>query len=280
MEHYISAGIKENLGKTRLNLFDKLVGRTKQRKLAELLHYKYCLMNGINNVKFNGRYPFCPLYNATEFFSALFSFGNFVSNILSYMYFISPLKELGLVLVLNKIGMYINLVTWASATTFHINDTIFTRNLDYFSSFLNILFFFYITQIRLFFMFFSPKRVVLSSHILIVFFGVIYFIHVYYMAFIEFNFSLNKSVCTALFVAAITQCLYIVYVYSKHKHSLYLLVFSLGFLFSGWVESLDLPPMFYLVDSHATFHLLTIIFTPFYYAFLKKDLTLNNWFLK
>lgn len=280
MESYISKNVKENLGKVRLTFIDKLVRRTKQRKLAEFFHYKYCLSNGINNIKLNGRYPFLPLYGTTEFFSAFFSFGNFLSSILSYMHFISPIETRCLVLTLNKIGMYINLLTWASSTAFHINDTTVTRNLDYFSSFLNILFFFYIVHTRLFLLFFGAKKAGLLSRILGLFVSMLYIVHVYYMFFIDFNFSLNKSLCGALFVAGVLGCLYLAYMYSKHKHSLYLTIFALGFMFSGWIETLDIPPMLYLVDSHALFHLLTIFFIPFYYAFLREDLVLHNWFLK
>lgn len=275
MEMYIRRETHKHMHSTRMGIFDMLVMRSKKQKLEELFHYKYCVRNNINNVKFNGRYPFKRVLGATEFFSALFSLGNLLSNVLSYMHFLGPVVQRGNLFRLNRVYLAVNILTWAFSAMFHVNDTTLTRNLDYFCGFLNICVSFYLTATRILLSIASTKAAA-YTRVVLVCVAVLYPAHCLYMAFVRFNFAVHKYLCGSLFVTLILGLLYLSLMYFPSAHAACLAVFALGFLLSAWVETLDFPPILYLLDSHACFHLITMVFTPFYYAFLRKDLALHN----
>lgn len=276
MEKYIHDNVEKNIAKARLSLLDNIVLRRKKQKLEELFHYRYCLSRNINNTKFNGRYPFRPLLGATEFFSALFSLGNLVSNMYSYIHFISPLKLQCITSKLVKAHLCISILTWVFSAWFHINDTAITRNLDYFCGFLNICFFLYCAAVRLTLEFCRDAHLSLYMRTLFLMFTALYLAHVCYMTLVRFDFVLHKFLCGTLFAMAIALWLHISYMHFPKPHALYLMVFAGGTLASALVEIADVPPVFYLIDSHALFHLMTMVFTPFYYLFVRDDLVLNK----
>lgn len=276
MEKYIIENVAKNILKTRLTLLDSIVLRNKAQKLAELFHYRYCLSKKINNVKFNGRYPFRPLLGATEFFSALFSFGNLVSNLYSYTHFVAPLKSESVVCSLVKTHICISILTWTFSTWFHINDTTVTRNLDYFCGFLNICFFLYCAIARHMLEFAAETHFSLYMRPMLLVFLAMYLAHICYMTLVKFDFVFHKYLCGTLFAMAMVSWLHISYMHFPKPHSLYLMVFTGGTLASAIIEVTDAPPVFYLIDSHALFHLVTMAFTPFYYMFVREDLTLNK----
>eukprot|EP00866_Antonospora_locustae_P001519 jgi/Antlo1/1519/404 len=276
MEKYIQENVKKNFVEANLSLLDTIVLRKKTQKLEELFHYRYCLSRNINNIKFKGRYPFRPLLGATEFFSALFSIGNLVSNMYSYIHFIAPLKSQCIISKLVKTHMSINIFTWIFSAWFHINDTVFTRNLDYFCGFLNICFFLYSAIVRLTLEFCGDTHLSLHKNMLFLIFTGMYLAHVCYMSLVRFDFVFHKFLCSTLFAMALVSWFYISCIYFPRQHSLYLMVFTGGILASAMVEIADVPPFFYLIDSHAIFHLMTMVFTPFYYLFVRDDLLLNK----
>ncbi|KAL0265755.1 UNVERIFIED_CONTAM: hypothetical protein PYX00_011470 [Menopon gallinae] len=276
MEKYIVENVEKNIPNTRLTLLDSIMLKDKAQKLEELFHYRYCLSRNTNNVKFNGRYPFRPLLGATEFFSALFSFGNLVSNLCSYTHFVAPLRSQSVLFGLVKTHMYINILTWAFSTLFHINDTAVTRNLNYFCGFLNICFLLYSGIARHVLEFAADVHVSLFMRPLLLVFLTMYLAHVCYMSLVRFDFVFHKYLCGTLFAMAIASWLHISYMHFPKPHSLYLMVFAGGTLASALIEVTDAPPAFYLVDAHALFHLATMVFTPFYYMFVREDLILNK----
>lgn len=276
MEKYIHENVEKNTVEEKLSLLDTIVLRKKTQKLEERFHYRYCLSKNINNVKFNGRYPFRPLLGATEFFSALFSFGNLVSNMYSYIHFIAPLKSQCVTSKLVRTHLGINILTWIFSAWFHINDTVVTRNLDYFWGFLNICFFLYCAVVRLTLEFYGDAHLFLHMKTLSAIFTTLCLAHVCYMALVRFDFVFHKILCSALFAMAIVSWLHISYINFPKPHSLYLVAFTGGTLASAIVEIADIPPVFYLIDSHALFHLTTMVFTPFYYLFVRDDLVLNK----
>lgn len=255
----------------KINKFDVLIGRSIKNKHSLNKHYENCLRRGINNIKKNGRYPFRILFGCTEFCSALFSFLNLVSHGISY----NLILRGHIVDSFSRQYFYMFLIqfpTWVSSTLFHINETTTTRNLDYFFAYLSLYFSLIIALFRVSFMNRIVSTYMTPMCTLILIMAVV---HTYYLFVVDFNYKLNKLVCVFLFASVILSWLYICNYYYGHQHIKYLMIHLCMLVFAGVVEMMDIPPLLYLMDSHAIFHLITVFSAPFYYLFARGDVLLH-----
>ncbi|RVD92608.1 Per1-like membrane protein [Tubulinosema ratisbonensis] len=272
MHEQIAECFKRNLEIIKINLFDRLLFRPLDQKVIQHCVYQCCKKNTILKYKHEGRYPFMPLFGCTEFASAIFSLLNLFTNTYGYFKYLHRIKGTSTLCMYYKLTYLVNVFTWLSSTLFHINDTNLTRNLDYFFALLNLMVSFYTAFLRILVIFYKKDEKILFKKTV---FGILfsyYFMHIYYLTYIHFNYDLHKMICAFLIVTILCMYGFIAYSYKMYPHVKYLLISGMAIFFSCLVEIGDTPPLFYLFDSHACFHLITGIFAPSFYVFLREDL--------
>ena len=93
-------------------------------------------------VQYFGKWPFIRILGAQEFFSVIFSLGNFFACLYGYFRIYSHRKAKGEDDWMDKvhlISLFITCNTWLQSAIFHYRDTWITEKLDYFSACLCIL---------------------------------------------------------------------------------------------------------------------------------------------
>ncbi|ELA41794.1 uncharacterized protein VICG_01146 [Vittaforma corneae ATCC 50505] len=255
----------------KVNFIDRLVGRTLNEKIDNYCHVDCLKSLRIRNIKRNGRWGFKPVLGMTEAFSSMFAF-------LSFLLMVSGFKRK----IKHKLGTcpmsrlyymqyYIANAAFLSSFLFHIRETLFTRYADYFTAFASILMGLLVSLNRIVLL--KKPKVFKKFQETTIRISIAFFImHVYKMAFHEFDYTYNKVSCGLLFFASCT-CNFTTFLhYREFSHSRQI-VYSIGCLLTaGGIEILDISPLFYLFDSHALWHLLMATATPFYLEFISKDI--------
>lgn len=241
------------------------------RKTQDMF-YQRCRSEGVIKIKNDGRYPFRRLFGATEFFSALFSFGNLAAHLWGYFAYFRHAKDVFILSGLFKINFVLFCVCWISSTAFHIIDVTLTRDMDYMCGFLSILVNFNFILIRSLYANISRR---LIFFICVVFFGcslLLFLIRFSLLKMGDFNYGMHKKICISVLTATFIGFGIIYLEVRAEGFSKYLLVYVSLITVAGLIEICDLPPLWYLIDSHAIFHFLTMIGVPFFYMFSSEDM--------
>jgi post-GPI attachment to proteins factor 3 len=251
-------------------IIDFLIGRTKKEKIQSLCHLLCLKINNLGNIKRNGRWGFQPVLGMTEFFSSLFSFLNLVTNIICFHKILKSHLKVTRFGRLFYAQYYLCNMAFISSTLFHIHETPLTRNLDYFFAFLVILFGFYMALHRILIITSSRYE---SSFLRPIQIGFIsfYVYHVYRMSTVSFDYIYNKISCVVIISLTFVSHLITFFRYKDMPHTKHILFFTLFFFLAGAIEVQDIPPYAYLLDSHALWHLISCISTPFYLSFWSGD---------
>ncbi|KAI5956371.1 hypothetical protein KGF54_000846 [Candida jiufengensis] len=98
------------------------------------------LKNGYSMLQFYGKWPFIVVFGIQEFFSTIFSMGNFIINYLNFkliykQYQINNDKEIKLIYFQYLILLGVSMIGWIFSIIFHIKDLPITETLDYFGAF-------------------------------------------------------------------------------------------------------------------------------------------------
>lgn len=256
----------------RKTFLENITRRNMAERIGKKCHYVCCVQNKINNVKFNNKYPFRVFLGGDEFLSALFSLGNLLCTIGSYHFIIKKVPGNSQLVRLNRLAIKINITSWVFSTVYHYHVCRLTRDVDYFFALLNILMNFYIFLLRLLYIHKQHVQVESLHKKISVVVAVFYVMHVYTMYFVDFSFKRHKQISSVFFAISAMMWFYLVLTFRSLPHSKYLLIFAVGVCLSGTIEICDIPPMHYLLDSHAIYHFLTIFLQPFYYLFIRHDL--------
>ncbi|EIJ93125.1 uncharacterized protein NEPG_02081 [Nematocida parisii ERTm1] len=168
----------------------------------------------------------------------------------------------------NKLYTYINIlliyyiintITWLSSGLFHIRDIYITQCVDYFSAILSIFTSIAISLYRLY---------LINTHCVL---SIIWFIHILYML-NNFNFLYNSIICGVFYCLNVILW-YIWYTSIKeYSYSRILVLIISGMCISVLFQVIDFGPIYFLLDSHALWHILGFIFSTFLYVFIIIDL--------
>jgi hypothetical protein len=255
----------------KVNFIDRLVGRTLSEKIGGHCHIDCLKSLNIRNIKRNGRWGFRPLFGMTEAFSSMFAFMSFLFMIHGFKNKVMPKLEKCPMSTLYLIQYYVANAAFLSSTMFHIRETTFTRYADYFTAFASILVGLIVSLNRLVLLK-KPKIFKKFSKLTLKISFVYFILHVYKMAFCEFDYIYNKIACALLFFSACLFNFTVFLHYKGYSHSRKI-VYSIGCLLAaGGIEILDISPLFYLFDSHAAWHLLMAMATPLHIEFISKDI--------
>lgn len=250
---------------------DRLVGRTIEEKLDNYCHIDCLKALKIRNVKRKGRWGFVPVLGMSEAFSSTIALASLIINIYHYRKRIkhklsrSPMRHL------YTLQHFVCNAAFVSSSMFHARETPFTRYADYFTAFASILFGLIVPMNRLVLLYY-PKRFGEFSKVTIRI-GIMYFVfHAIKMACYEFDYTYNKISCALMFFASCV-CNFIMFLnYKTEPHARNIMYSVACLLVAGGVEILDISPLFYLFDSHALWHLLMAVATPYYIEFISKDI--------
>lgn len=259
----------------KVNFIDRIIGRTINEKLDNYCHLNCLKHLKIKNIKRNGRWGFVPILGITEVFSSLFALLSLILMVTGFKKKMHNQLKGCPMAKLYYLQYYIANSAFLSSFMFHARETQFTRYADYFTAFASIVVGLLVSANRLVLL----RRPSIFPEVseLTIRLGVVFFtMHVYKMAFYEFDYVYNKISCALIFFAScicnFTTFLY----YREFSHSKQILYFLGCLLAAGGIEILDISPLFYLFDSHAVWHLLMALATPFYIGFISEDIKFQS----
>lgn len=263
------------LHSVKINFMDRLVGRTIDEKLDNYCHIDCLKLLRIRNIKRKGRWGFVPVFGMAEVFSSTIALASLFINTYHYRRSIRHKLSRSPMRCLYSLQHLICNAAFMSSCLFHARETPFTRYADYFTAFASIMLGFLVPMNRLVLLYY-PKSFRKFSKITLRI-GVSYFVfHVLKMACHEFDYTYNKISCALMFFVSCI-CNFIMFLNYRREPHAKNIVYSVGcLLVAGGVEILDISPLFYLFDSHALWHLLMAVATPYYIEFISKDIDFHS----
>jgi hypothetical protein len=221
--------------------------------------------------KYFGKWPFVRVLGAQEMASVIFSLANLAAHAHNLHLYLSKLQQARVgsreypfkyVWVLYSLTS-INAWWWSSV--FHTRDTRVTEKFDYFSADLLVTVGAATCVTRVLQLTKAPALVATWVTAL-----VLYLQHIYYLAFVKFDYGYNMQVCIAAGVATAAGWLVWATI-TKHAGRRPLYTF-LGLLHLAMLlEVLDFPPLAWLCDAHSLWHLATAPMTYLWYDFILMD---------
>lgn len=169
-----------------------------------------------------------------------------------------------------KKAYFKRLNAWFWSAVFHTRDFRMTEYLDYFSADFYVLAGLLVTLIRVFDITSFKARTTLTS-LVTLFFGY----HVYYMAFVKFDYGYNTLV--GICVGTLVTLLWVFWMVRCWKteagsYSWKIVAVQLSMWVAASLEILDFPPLYDLLDAHSIWHAATIPITYLWYSFILQDL--------
>lgn len=157
---------------------------------------------------------------------------------------------------------------WMQSTIFHARDLPVTETFDYHGATLALVF-----ALALSAMFNMPRSwpITLSMPLALVPLLCFWVAHVRYLHWVEFDYSYNMKVAVTIGISA--SLLWLLWVIRNRRtcrsFGWKMLVASWGPYLALPLELRDFPPVFGLLDAHATWHLVTIPMSFSFYGFLR-----------
>lgn len=240
---------------------DRIFGRTIKHKHICKCLYETININKLGNFKYNGRYVFLSLMGCYEFFSVLFSLFTVILCIWKY---IKYMKVINRAIIINyklkkQILIYRNLyfiltfLTSLSSVFLHIHENLWTTRWDYLCAMLSIIFttnlFLEKTKILLHH---SNYRYNLFKKLSTLIFSIVLYDQYYSN---NFDAVFNKIISGGFMIIL----LFNFFIHLRIRRSTPLIKYHLSLMtlfliLSLFFEVIDMPPFFYLIDSHAMWH--------------------------
>ncbi|KAI5192803.1 post-GPI attachment to proteins factor 3 [Nematocida minor] len=235
-----------------------------------------CMQSYSTNIKYKGKYAFIRVLHAQEICSSLFSLFSAISAALC-LFFVAKMEskrtrkdsstsspnaqKVAKYFHFLKCVLALHSATWLGSCVFHIRDCYATQCLDYFGAILSIS-----STI-----FLSIKRLSISADAAQYFLSVFVACHILYMHFIHFDFLYNAAICGVLF--GVNVGLWTLW-YMRIKSAVYsrLLKISIfGMVSAACFQIVDFGPVYFILDSHALWHILGWIFSCSLHLFIAID---------
>lgn len=231
-------------------------------------------------VQFHGKWPFVRIFYIQEFWSTLFSLGNFIPHFLAYKKLNKfKLQKRHLLFNNYKLVSIMGSLAWFFSTIFHFRDTILTEKLDYFFAGGTVLSGFYACTMRFLLggdlrkhqkygsLGFSICLLIFTSHVFRLYIDWSY----------TYNMRFNILFGVLQYIMLITIAVRNYYTYKNNR---YVSLFKVSFLpvllvigtsLSMSFELFDIFIPWLQLDSHAIWHGLTILPSFYLYEFFIED---------
>ncbi|KAF6732044.1 Post-GPI attachment to proteins factor 3 [Oryzias melastigma] len=222
---------------------------------------------GFRIPQFHGKWPFARFLCFEEPASALASLLNGLACLLMLLRYRSTVpRQSPMYHTINAFSL-ISLNAWFWSTVFHTRDTYLTEKMDYFCATAVILYSIYLCCVRTL----GLRRPGVSSMVgaLLI---LIFTSHVSYLTFVSFDYGYNMAANTA--IGMVNLLWWLCWCWQNRRTlpywwkcgSVVLLLHGLALL-----ELLDFPPLLWILDAHAVWHLSTIPVHFLFYSFLIDD---------
>jgi len=209
---------------------------------------------GIGVQQFYGKWPFIRIFGVQEPAAAFFSILNLACHIMMFSEFQSKVNPKAPFYHVSKMYFYVSFNAWIWSIVFHTRDIRFTEIMDYLSAFSMILFSVYhlFTRVRGV----SPGDTVSFC---MTFAAISYFVfHSYTVFFLEMNYGYNMAINIALgFVNIAGWLLWCWRNYRKRPYVKQCAQFMALAALTTLFELGDFPPIMWIFDAHALWHLST-----------------------
>lgn len=228
-------------------------------------------------VQYYGKWPFIRIFGAQEVFSVVFSLGNLAANLYGFYVVYQPAwkklkpvqrKTIAYVYRLHVFNLMVACNAWLQSAIFHYRDTWITERLDYFSACLLICSTLPMALIltgRV-----TSKRGIISLFLVM---AAVYLQHIYYMAFVLFDYGYNIKFNSV--IGVLTKLVWISWIWRNYRTKLgkKMTTFIAASAAVTLMVAVDFPAWWDLIDMHALWHLATIPVTIMWYDAMKSDLT-------
>ncbi|CAI9721544.1 Hypothetical predicted protein [Octopus vulgaris] len=216
--------------------------------------------------QFYGKWPFVRFFGIQEPASAIFSLFNALTHMMIFKFRARVPSVAPMYYVWHSMAV-ISAHAWFWSLAFHTRDTAFTEMMDYFCAFSLILY-----NLFLFFC-----RVVGTQHYIFLsalFIGLLSFCvrHFYYMAYVKFDYTYNVYICSC--IGFLQSMFWGVWCYIKRREQYYVWKCVVVLCLTNVLLCLELgdfPPLLWIVDAHALWHLGTVPLCILWYSFLIDD---------
>ncbi|KAL6121963.1 hypothetical protein NUSPORA_01040 [Nucleospora cyclopteri] len=266
------SNIKRFIDTIKLNILDKIIGRTIDQK-AQLFCNLHCIRTmRIKNCKYGGRWVFMYLFGFCEFFSSAFALIKFSRNCIKSKDFCAQIKNspIKTPLLLQFVAMTI---AFMFSFFFHLHENEFTRKGDYFSAVLGIIMNANCAMLRNLHIY-SPQACQRFSFACTLSLISIFLYHVYVMNFVSFDYQYNFKFCTVFVILTkLNETISCVFYKNKHLNTSFLKL-VVATVLAALFELSDFPPLFFLLDSHAMWHLSLLLSLDAYYHFTLTEVQL------
>ncbi|XP_068143758.1 post-GPI attachment to proteins factor 3 [Drosophila tropicalis] len=217
--------------------------------------------------QFYGKWPFFRLMGMQEPASVFFSLLNFLMHLRMLRKFRSVVRADSPCYILSHIFGLTSLNGWIWSAIFHTRDNPLTELLDYACGYAIVLSSLYCMIMRML----HRYSLFLRGVITLAF--VSYYINYFaYLSLSKFNYSFNMkvNVCTGL-LSAVGWFIWCHQVRKSRPYFRRILHFYVLFALAMSLELFDFPPIFWILDAHALWHLATIPLVSIYYNFMIDD---------
>uniref|UniRef100_A0A3P8T0P6 Post-GPI attachment to proteins factor 3 n=1 Tax=Amphiprion percula TaxID=161767 RepID=A0A3P8T0P6_AMPPE len=222
---------------------------------------------GYSVPQFHGKWPFARFLCFEEPASALASLLNGLACLLMLLRYRSTVpRQSPMYHTINAFSL-VSLNAWLWSTVFHTRDTYLTEKMDYFCATAVILYSIYLCCVRTL----GLRRPGVSSMV-----GVLLILaftsHVSYLTFVSFDYGYNMAANAT--IGMVNLLWWLCWCWQNRRTLPYwwkcglvvLLLHGLALL-----ELLDFPPLLWVLDAHAVWHLSTIPVHFLFYSFLIDD---------
>lgn len=218
--------------------------------------------------QFYGKWPFIRFLGIQEPASVLFSIFNGIGHILGWRMLRStvPNTDYNMYTVW-KVNLVVCINGWFWSTVFHTRDLNWTEKMDYFCATSMVMYSLFACLMR--FIGLENKR---SCFFVGLSFLCLFCYHVFYLAFVHFDYGYNMKFNVAIGLTNV--CSWLSWCLTHYHQQPY--VWKCAFVTVGvflllGLELGDFPPLLWTFDAHSLWHLGTAPFCYFWYSFLVDD---------
>lgn len=221
----------------------------------------------LNVPQFHGKWPFLRICGVQEPASAFFSILNLASNVYMLRWLINKVPSHAPMLRVWILYSLTAINAWFWSTVFHTRDNDFTEMMDYFCAFSTVLFSLLAYLLRQV----GPSHSNVSIFVTVT--CAAFFInHVTTMAMVQFDYGYNMKVNIAV---GGTNCLawlgWCTAHWGEGKYIKQGMAAVTLLTLSTLLEVMDFAPWFWMLDSHALWHLATAPLPILWYQFIAGD---------
>ncbi|XP_004522696.1 post-GPI attachment to proteins factor 3 [Ceratitis capitata] len=217
--------------------------------------------------QFYGKWPFVRFLGMQEPASVLFSILNLIAHIRWLRRFRTEVRPDSPCYKLWHIFSFICINGWIWSAVFHTRDFPVTELMDYAFAYSIVLVSLYCMIMRML----HRRSIILRGLISLIFLS--FFVNYFaYLSLGKFSYSLNMT--TNMITGALSALGWLVWSYlERHRRPNYRKIIRFYILFgmSMSLELLDFPPILWLLDAHALWHLATVPVISVFYDFIIDD---------